>query len=59
MRGGSVMRGLGMTRLKSGGPPRSSQTNTPLFVFVPTIYAPGSSEDDLSTLGSIQVSQVL
>ena len=32
------------------------QTTARLFVFVPSIYAPGSSEDDLSTLNSIQVS---
>ena len=35
------------------------RTTARLFVFVPTIYAPGSSQDDLSTLGSIQVSRVL
>ena len=35
------------------------RTTARLFVFVPSIYAPGSSEDDLSTLSSIQVSQVL
>ena len=29
--GGSVIRGLGMTWSKSGGSPRSSQTNTPLL----------------------------